>query len=302
MYRLLTVGMIAWFALTQIGLLAFAKPEQLLPPTDIDTILAGLAHTEASLKSGIARVRFYEHSLPYDFHRPPTERPFDEHESLLAFGGQHTYVKFLGQGKSELMCDGRVQLNISAYTITCDFQGYRNPRPASDPRNWGIWYDRQTLSDYLRQRKRTRIVGSENIDGLPCYVIETTFPRNKEATVKFWVTPEQGFRLIQSLFHTDTAEYKRKCEWQSYETESGEHVWFVKRGVARFLVVGKEEYISSTIEVSDFQPNVDVSHFFRPELTPETEVWNRKTQRSVPFKEIGWRELGTATNGNGGGQ
>ena len=104
----------------------------------------------------------------------------------------------------------------------------------------------QRLSDYLRQQKSARIIGNEKVDGIPCYVIQTPEKSTEDANVKFWITPESGFRLVQIHHQTQTRKALIKFEWQAYQLDGEQRVWFPKRAVS----ISEAEAEQNEIEIT----------------------------------------------------
>ena len=56
----------------------------------------------------------------------------------------------------------------------------------------------------VNREERVRIIGSDNLvmgdEKLSCYVVETPDTRHQDGVIRFWITPKEGFRCVQSLF------------------------------------------------------------------------------------------------------
>ena len=308
MMRLITIST------TLVVICSFLPPslanQPLLPPIDAELIITGLKHSESLLKSGTGRFKFYGSAY---FAEKKKNLKIDEgkinkgtdggiqsktvliEELLFAFSGEHSYFKFLGMGSGEIIFDGKIQLTIPHSKQILMRYGYFNP---SDPRGWGPWYKKQKLSDYLGQQEKIRVVGGENLDGIPCYIVETQDPKLQDAVVKFWIAPRNGFRCVQTLYETGTRRQLRKIEWQGYQLkgQENEFVWFPKHGISLSMKRSnpKEPWskpFRNEAVITDFQPNIDVSHFFHLQIPPETKIFNVELKQSTTFKEIGWQEI-----------
>ena len=290
-----------------------ATPKPLLPPIDLDFIIAGLAHTETQLKSGTG---YFRHFSADNFDE---QNSFDEITSVVneekgtymepsllnrklrkyrsvwgmwfAFSGEHTHFKGIADDRTpaHIFFDGKIIL------YTGEVNAFRHGNPFDDihtPRNWGIWFKGEKWSDYLRQQKEVRIIGSEAVDGIACYVLEMPYPLAGYHTLKFWIAPQSGFRLIQTMRKGNDRELSVKIGWQQYPLETGV-VWFPKHAVSLFYR-DKKRPSRNEIEITDFQPNVDVSSDFALQISPGTEVFDINLEKYTTFKEIGWKPLESA--------
>ncbi len=286
-----------WASVSQ----SFAESIPLLPPVDIEFIIAGLAHTESSLKSGTGQLKFSmanyfrksggDKEITIEKNRRKQKRTISSVEEFkkFAFSGTHSYFK---KDNTEFVSDGNVQLVISPHGSITMYSEDVFPPEWLDPRDWGLRYKRQRLGDYLRQQKEVRFIGSEKVDGIPCYVIQMPDSRTEDAIVKFWIAPERGFRLVQILYKTNTRTDMTRIEWQEYHLEEGQVAFFPKRGVTIFTSEMEDEPSRNEVEITDFKPNVDVSPFFDLQIPPETEITNPSLNKPITFKEIGWKKLG----------
>jgi len=286
---------------------SFAEPPLLLPPIGTELIIAGLEHSEALLKSGKGHFKLYsaayfekkkeivdekkEKDLKTGSDRVIQRTRLVE-ELQFAFSREHSYFKYLD---GEVISDGKIQLIIASPDQISMVSGNPFPPFPLDPRDWGLWYNRQKLSDYLRQQKKVRVIGSEKVDGIPCYILETPDPKVQEATVKFWVAPEGGFRLIQSLHETKTRKNTVKIEWQRYQTGEGNDIWFPKHGIALLTKEGEKTPSRNEVEITDFQPNIDVSYLFVLQISLDAKIMNTEIGKFTTFKEISWQKLETST-------
>ena len=293
------VWMILFFLMWASVPQSFAESETLLPSVDLEFIIARLAHTESLLKSGRGKFKLYMASyfsrsklykeITVKQAEKGRRRTFSTVEEL-EFAFSKTYSYFNSDG-SKFVADGNIQLVISPQGRISMYSRVVYPPEGLDPRDWGLWYRRQRLSDYLRQQKSARIIGNEKVDGIPCYVIQTPEKSTEDANVKFWITPESGFRLVQIHHQTQTRKALIKFEWQAYQLDGEQRVWFPKRAVSISTSEAEAEPVQNEIEITEFKPNIDVSGLFDQQIPPETEISNPQLNRPVTFKEIGWKKF-----------
>ena len=278
---------------------SFAESKPSLPPINLNFIIAGLAHTESLLKSGKGKLKLYMASY-FRQSRPDREitvkKPTKGHSRTIssveelefAFSKAHSHFNKDG---FKFIADGNIQLVISPHGSISMYPRVAYPPEGLDPRDWGLWYRRQRLSNYLRQQKSARLISNEKVDSIPCYVIQTPEKSTEDAIIKFWVTPEDGFRLIQIQHQTQTRKSLIKFEWQAYQLDGKQHAWFPKRAVSISTSETEVEPVQNEIEIIDFKPNTDVSALFDLQIPPETEILNPQLNRPVTFKEIGWKKF-----------
>ena len=279
---------------------SFAESKPPLPPVDLEVIIAGLAHTESLLKSGRGKLKL--HMASYFSRSGPDKeiivkkgqkgrrRTFSSVKELeFAFSKSHSYFK--DRNGSKFVADGNIQLVISPQGSISMYLRVAYPPEGLDPRDWGLWYRRQRLSDYLRQQKSARLIGNEKVDGIPCYVIQTPEKSAEDPMVKFWITPENGFRLVQIHHQTQIQKALIKFEWQAYQLDGKQRVWFLKRAVSISTSETGAEPVQNEIEITDFKPNTDVSDLFDLQIPPETEISSPGFSQSITFEEIGWKQF-----------
>ena len=277
----------------------FAESKPPLPLIDLEAIIAGLAHTEPLLKSGRGKLKLYTASY-FNQSRSDKEitvkqvekgrsRTFSSVEEL-EFAFSKTYSYFNNDG-SKFIADGNIQLVISPHGSISMYFRVAYPPEGLDPRDWGLWYRRQRLSDYLRQQKGVQLIGNEKIDGIPCYVIQTPEKSAGDPIVKFWITPENGFRLVQIHHQTQTRKSLIKFEWQAYQLDGKQRGWFPKRAVSISTSETEAEPVQNEMEIIDFKPNTDVSELFDLQIPPETEISSPGFGQSITFEEIGWKQF-----------
>lgn len=281
-----------------------AAPQPLLPTIDLEFIIAGLAHTEAQLNSGTCRLKHFaadhfntkkivDKEKEPGIKKPQTKRKVAEIHTVvdvwLAFSGEHNYFKYSYSDSiiQYALFDGRINLYPGKPPA---FSAKKSPTYNTyDPRNWGIWFKGHRLSNYLQQQNGGRVIGSETLNGIACYIVETLYPVGPYDTTKFWIAPEGGFRLLQAVQEANDHKLSLTIEWQQYQFDTG-IVWFPKHGV--LLSSGKDKLLRNEVEITDFQPNIDVSSFFDLQISPETEVFHLDLEEFTTFEEIGWKQLG----------
>jgi len=291
-----------------------AKPES-APSIDVESIIAGLAQTESLLQSGKGHFKLYGDSYFRHGVEQLVEGVHTTKELGFAFSGKHSYFKYerlpeerqlpsVAGFKPELpphevslesISDGKIQLkivllgdNASPY-ITMHPEPY-NTSTSKEPRNWGLWNRGQRMSAYLRELEGVRVMGSERINGIHCYILEASPPQTQGVTEKFWIASEGGFRLVQRLIETRGDKRLIKIEWEHYQLGEA-NVWFPKHGVSLSTTVGEKTPFRNEMEINDFQPNIDVSSLFDLQISPETQVFNADTRKHITFQEIGWQPL-----------
>ena len=216
-----------------------ATPKPLLPPIDLEFVIAGLAHTETQLESGKGYFRHFPginfsemnwfvnenkgtHTKPFLLHRELTEYRAVI-EMWFAFSREHTHFKIVAADgtKQHVFFDGKITLYSKNTDAPHAFK-YGHPFDHIEtPRNWGIWFKGQKWSDYLREQKEVRITGSEAVDGIACYVLEIPYPLAGYHTLRFWVAPQGGFRLIQTVREGNSQKLAVKIDWQQYQLKTG---------------------------------------------------------------------------------
>ncbi len=282
-----------------------AAPKPLLPNIDLEFVIAGLAHTEVELKSGTGNLKYFAaDNFNKKLQRANTKRKTTHSEHLIideeliedgtvselwfAFDEEgHSYFKyFLDDDRiAHVLFDGRIHL----FPGKPHAFGYGTPEDhIYDPRNWGIAHKGLRWSDYLLQQEAVHIIGSEAVDGIACYIVEAPYPGGYYDTMKLWIAPKGGFRLIQVIGESNDRKLSVKIDWQQYQLQTGV-VWFPKD--TELLAWEEGEVFKNEIKVTNFQPNIDVSAYFDLQISPETEIYHMDLRKLIPFKEIGWRTL-----------
>ena len=281
-------------------LLAASKP--LLPPIDLEFIIAGLSHTERQLISGTGHFKLFgvdyfsekerivDEKKETDTQNPQIDQRLIELNAVIerqfVFNKEHSYFKdiFADGTVAHVFLDGKIIL----YPGSPIAFNYGNLyEDVDDPRNWGIWFRGQKWSDYLWGQTEVRVIGSEAVDGIACYILEMPFPHAGYDVLQVWVAPKGGFRVVQTVRKSNNRELALKLEWQRYQLQTGV-VWFPKHAV--LLYRDEEGPLRNEVEITDFQPNIDVSSVFDLQILPETKVFHIELSQFTTFKEIGWRQ------------
>lgn len=283
--------------------------ESTLPPVDSDFIIWGLSHSATLLHSGKGKIKIYA----ANYFKDKVESGIGEDglafenvsERLFAFNGKRSYSRILfGRSKGiTSVCDGRVTLTkreneLSFISVA---QGWAQP-PLSDPRDWGLWYKRQLLSDYLAKQEKVQVIGTESLNGTLCYVVQVPSSTIENSVDKFWIAPSKGFRCVRIQYEGTSTEsienetfIRNICdttiEYQEFAISDEISAWFPKRGIIVVRRKSDGEQVSKNImEITDFELNIDVSNLFDIQISPDTLVWDLAIRKQIPFKEIGWAE------------
>jgi len=261
--------------------------EEVLPPIDEETLIAGLKHAESSIPSGRGRLHFHE--------RGGNGLEFD---AVFAFDSYRAYYHYLSgmlEGK-KLLLNRRLQLCLDVTVRENKIVGLAVSHtdsllvpPDLDVRNWGMWILGTPMSQYLKEHKM-RIVGCESLKiergKLPCYIVET---ESYLGTHRLWIAPGKGFRPVKEEIRLKKPKNERWEKRFIYtEFKLGKRTgWFLRKGIWDIVYPGRKVALRE-IEVKDFQPNADISDLFQLDLDPETPVWDESLSKVRPFKEIGW--------------
>lgn len=282
----------------------FSFSEPTLPPIDSNIIIAGLSNSAKLLHSGNGKIKIYAS----DYFKDKVKSGIGKDgvafqnffERLFAFNGEKSYSRVLfGSAKGmALICDGHVTVTTSEIEpsfITVE-QGWSLPN-LFDPRDWGLWYQRQSLSDYLTKQKNVLVVGTERLNGVPCYLVQAPNLSNENAVDKFWIAAERGFRCVRIQYEAISIKevkparyvYDTTIEYEEFSISNEYSVWFPKRGILirRNKSDGKQ-LGKNIMEVTDFELNIHVSTLFDIDISPDTLVWDLTANVQLPFKKIGW--------------
>ena len=268
----------------------WGQAESPLPPIDTQLLTTGLQLMESLIVSGKGKVYF-----TYERKNFPTIEDFGFDRQKTAFDFHVGILKdrrVLFNGESELMIHDDPDSEHPKL--------YLHPRKTTllheDPRNWGLRVHDIPLSQYL-QENGMKILGSEVLGELPCYIVESK--RNREP-ITFWITPERGFRCVQIQYESRWHKIPndpdpwptvitQRIEYKAYQIDNQE-MWFPVKGSRKTRRKSDDQFLGGlNMEVKDFQLNVDVSDIFQIRFDPETKVWVKKIEEFVPFKEIDWK-------------
>lgn len=296
--------LIAFILITVLAPQRLALSEPTLPPIDSHFIIVGLSNSATLLNSGNGKIKIYAS----DYFKDKVKSGIGKDgvafqnffERLFAFNGEKSFSKSLfGSAKgTALICDGRVTVTtreIEPSFITVE-QGWSLPN-LFDPRDWGLWYQRQLLSDYLAKQKNVQVVGIESLNSVPCYLVQAPNLSIENAVDKFWIAAERGFRCIRIQYEAIALEkvkpvryvFETTIEYQEFSISNEHSGWFPKRGILirRNKSDGKQ-LGKNIMEVTDFELNIDVSNLFDIDISPDTLVWDLTAHVQLPFKKIGW--------------
>ena len=296
--------LIAFMFATDLAIQRFAWSEPTLSPIDSNFIIAGLSHSATFLRSGKGKIKICAN----DYFRDKVESGIGKNglafenvfERLFAFNAENSYSKILfGRAKGMVsVCDGRVTLTtreMEPSFITVE-HGWALPN-LFDPRDWGLWYQRQLLSDYLAKQKKVEVIGTESLNGIPCYLVQVPDSAVENSVVNLWIAPKKGFRCVRIQYEAIGMEDEKPIrnvfdtviEYQEFPISDKNSAWVPKRGI--FIRRNKsdgKQLGKNILEVSDFELNIDVSDQFNIHISPDTLVWNLALRKQISFKEIGW--------------
>lgn len=211
----------------------------------------------------------------------------------------------------EFVFNGEMSLRISRHEkhrnefyVVAEY-GFRVANE-TDPRDWGYWYRRVPLSEYLTTHN-SRLIGAEFLElpdlqlPTPCYLIEADDNLSASKSVKFWIAPEIGFRCVQSQREVRGSDPKgnpkisvkklltRRFYYQKYQLSDDTSAWYLRKGVHKTNDISNGHLISEVVmEISDFEPNVDTSAHFEPNLKPDQDVFHGGLLKSVRFEDLDW--------------
>lgn len=281
-----------------------------LPVIDAETLLAALQHSESLLMSGLVEM--------------VTNAPAGVERTLFAFKGNSMFLTFLEggpegspepEGRRYLYSyfDGKLSIafmlperNVRPTNPTNVAIGHgRRPslRYTENPLNWGLRYEHIPWSQYLRDHGIQHIsTRKEPIlelkDVFDCYVARTT---SHGMPLRVWFCPALGFHCVrieeENTWGEGSGEDQKsypivnvtRIVPQQYVLPDGTMLWFPwKARLTTKLKDGERVFAGGTIEITRFEPNVDVSAWLDPGIAPDTEVWDGTLGRYLPFKELEW--------------
>ena len=277
--------------------------EPVLPPIDSDSIITGLSHSATLLHSGKGKIKIYAGNYFKDKVESgigKDGRAFENVlEGLFAFDGEKIYSKVLfGRSKGiTWVCDGQVTLTIREDASFFAVEQGRAQPALLDPRDWGLWYQQQLLSDYLAKQEKVQVIGTESLNGTLCYVVQVPSSTIENSVDKFWIAPNKGFRCVRIQYEGISIEnekfFRNICdttiEYQEFAISDEISAWFPKRGISVTRRKSDGEQLSKNImEVTDFESNIDVSNLFDIQIPSDALVWDLAVRKQILFKEIGW--------------
>jgi hypothetical protein len=297
------VFLIVWFTLVILTPAIFSDTE--VPELELDAIVAGVKYNDSLLKTGKGH---------FIVRRAPTE----EANQLLLSSGQRFQtgdtqltvafdgVKVRCETVADMIqiFDGEKQVEVylsEKYAgvkkggMSVGVRGERMMDERYDPRRWGLYITGKPLGKYLEkhlEEKAIKVVGQEHINRLLCYVVRVG-PR------KFWIAPEQGFRVLKSQYETSAPipkpPFKELPVVFTVETvyqELKNGIWFPKSSVkSSFLLdkkTGKQNLlVRDFLTVKAIEVNGDVSNQFQLNIPPDTLIWDYRSSSERTAAEAG---------------
>jgi hypothetical protein len=295
------VFLIVWLALVIPTPVVFSDTE--VPELELDAIVAGVKYNDSLLKTGkgdfiIRQVMSEEAKGLF----PPGRK--DDIQLTVAFDG----VKVRCETVADMIqiFDGEKQVEVylsEKYAgvkkggMSVGVRGERMMDLRYDPRHWGLYKTEKPLGggkplgEYLEE-KAIKVVGQEHINRLLCYVVRVG-PR------KFWIAPEQGFRVLKSQYETSAPipkpPFKELPVVFTVETvyqELKNGIWFPKSSVkSSFLLdkkTGKQNLlVRDFLTVKAIEVNGDVSNQFQLNIPPDTLIWDYRSSSERTAAEAG---------------
>jgi hypothetical protein len=293
------VFLIVWFTLVILTPAIFSDTE--VPELELDAIVAGVKYNDSLLKTGkgdfiIRQVMSEEAKGLF----PPGRK--DDIQLTVAFDG----VKVRCETVADMIqiFDGEKQVEVylsEKYAgvkkggMSVGVRGERMMDERYDPRRWGLYITGKPLGKYLEkhlEEKAIKVVGQEHINRLLCYVVRVG-PR------KFWIAPEQGFRVLKSQYETSAPipkpPFKELPVVFTVETvyqELKNGIWFPKSSVkSSFLLdkkTGKQNLlVRDFLTVKAIEVNGDVSNQFQLNIPPDTLIWDYRSSSERTAAEAG---------------
>ena len=306
--RFFMVFLIVWLALVIPTPVVLSDTE--VPELELDAIVVGVKYNDSLLKTGkgdfiVRQVMSEEAKRLF-----PTGRE-DDIQLKVAFDG----VKVRCETVADIIeiFDGEKQIEIylsKQYAgvkegeMAVGVRGERMMDSRYDPRHWGLYMTGKPLGggkplgEYL-EAKAIQVVGHEHINGILCYVVKAK--RSPRGTIKFWIAPEQGFRVLKSQYETSAPipkpPFKELPVVFTVETvyqELKNGIWFPKSSVkSSFLLdkkTGKQNLlIRDFLTVKKIEVNGDVSDQFQFNISPDTMVWDHRSGSKRTATEAGIR-------------
>ena len=179
--------------------------------------------------------------------------------------------------------------------------------PELDPRFW-MTYGVMNSNAYLitplwklLETHKSKILQTEKINGKDTYRIKVTYPYTESITL--WISPEQGFRLVklqkitkQSNFIEENPDPKvvsylteRILHYKEYKPE----MWFPEKiEQTNYPLLATEpqkrgEYLmKTTLQVSNFKINEDVTASFQLDIPEHTLINDYGTAKERTFRDL----------------
>jgi len=299
----------------------YAKNKASLPAIDYKVLIAGLQNTESLITSGKGRwvlIYFVTDNRIYhefdDIFAFDSDKSIEYHTAGTLAGMKYINVRSIPIIMAvEINEDGKIKRHKDQFEKFVGISiSYHEPDPitalqalsAMDPRPWGLCWSKEI------ETCKAKIVGAEEIkvldskEKLPCYVLEGN-------SKKFWVTPKDGFRCVYVEEEGNGTRIRLSIVYKSYNIK-GQKAWFPQKCLGeRFAmkdgkwihaydlnpsdvslppeIPGKIVMPDSRAEVTDFQPNVDVSDMFHLDVGPEELIRDGTLSKLRPFKELDWK-------------
>jgi hypothetical protein len=263
---------------------------------DLETIVAGVKHGDSLLKSGKGNLTIQPTITEFGKKllniQGAEEGP---NEFLFAYEGKKVYCEIYTGAFRNYICvfDGEKQVEINKSTtppvigVRGEFASFE---PRSDLHYWGMIFNKQPIGEYL-ENNATAILGKEYINKTLCYVIQAKCPGIE--TVKFWIAPSKAYRVLKREYNTSYAGGVPATVTMIIEYEkSKSDMWFPKSGTDTTIALNKatrkkELMFRYSLTVKDFELNVDVSDLFKLGISPDTEVFDFRTNSTRTAKDAG---------------
>jgi len=289
---------------------------------ELNTIVEGIKFSNSLVKSGMGHITVeYRYGTAYLLYADEHTDRLVKVEAFIAFEGSKVRLdrkKTFSKGnESEVKTafDGekvmKLQSNPSGPIATILPSTSIEPSEL-DPRWWGTSLPivgQLSLADILggipiRRRIRTRsnyytyyyigdsvrVVGSEDVNGEMCYVVDLNLKvcsENSDTTVakyRLWINPAKGYMTSKIK-----ATYTESITWDLFSfREYPGAIWFVKKGIHRIYIVDKEtgekELMTEAIVTlhDDFKVNIDVpDELFELDFPEGLPVFDERTGKTL---------------------
>ena len=264
---------------------------------ELEFLIAGVKHNDSLVKS--SRIRFIKQPTHTEFEKKFFGVSDSQFEGDVEVIFAHEGAKVYCQTRSTIEPDRTRIFDGEQQQIEIHKRGQKRHiavRGAMTigPRNyfhyWGREFLGELVGEYL-EKNAVGIVGEEDINGVPCAIVEAKLPP-KNGRVKFWIAPLQGYRVLkrqfEATYHGGIPSHVTMIV--QYQKVNG--VWIPKSSTDTTLALNQESgnqelLFKFTLTVEDAEVNIDVSELFNLEIPPETEVWDHRTQSIRTAKEVG---------------